>query len=92
MADSKVKAKIHQKLVESGEYERISTLLRQKLIETGWYEQVRELATERMRAQESSNFDKLVDDVELSALSLVSDEVKIEILNMIKTFLEGIAD
>ncbi|KAK9484458.1 transcription factor e(y)2-domain-containing protein [Lipomyces starkeyi] len=92
MADAQIKAKVNQKLIESGEYERLSQYLRQKLIENGWYEQVTELASDTLRAQENPNFEKLVDLVEPEALALVPEFVKVELLSMIKQFLEGIVD
>ncbi|KAK9380347.1 transcription factor e(y)2-domain-containing protein [Kockiozyma suomiensis] len=92
MADSQIRAKVHQKLVESGEYERISTHLRQKLVESGWYDQVNQLASEKLRFQDNPNFDKLVDDIEPKALDSVPDEIKLDVLNMIKNFLDGIVE
>ncbi|KAK9456852.1 transcription factor e(y)2-domain-containing protein [Dipodascopsis uninucleata] len=92
MADDETKAKVHQKLIDSGEYERISTHLRQKLVEAGWYQKVNELAAGNIRSQESPNFEKLVNEVEPRALAMIPDEIKIEILNMIKNFLETIVE
>ncbi|KAK9318776.1 transcription factor e(y)2-domain-containing protein [Lipomyces orientalis] len=92
MADEQIRAKVNQKLIESGEYERLSQYLRQKLIETGWYDQVTQLAFDSLRTQENPNFDRLIDFMEPKALALVPEHVKVELLSMIKRFLEGIVD
>ncbi|KAK9477349.1 transcription factor e(y)2-domain-containing protein [Lipomyces japonicus] len=92
MADAEIREKVHEKLIESGEYERISSILRQKLLETGWYDKVNELAYDKLKAQENPNFEKLVNDIEPKSLALISDDIKIEILTMIKTFLETVID
>ena len=40
--DAQLKQSIQQKLIESGEYERLKEILRQKLIDSGWRDELKE--------------------------------------------------
>ncbi|KAK9471482.1 transcription factor e(y)2-domain-containing protein [Dipodascopsis tothii] len=90
MSDTQIRAQVNQKLIESGEYERMSKHLKKRLSEAGWFVEVNALATDNVRRQDTPNFEALVADVEARALELVPDEIKIEILRMIKQFIEGV--
>ncbi|KAK9459472.1 transcription factor e(y)2-domain-containing protein [Lipomyces oligophaga] len=92
MDESQVTVNVHHRLVESGEYDRLSALLRQKLAASGWYDQMQELASENLKTQDTPNFEDLVNDLEQKALDIVPDDIKIELLTQIKKFLDDMVD
>ncbi|ESN92064.1 hypothetical protein HELRODRAFT_181843 [Helobdella robusta] len=84
----KVKATINQKLIESGERERLKELLRTRLIECGWRDQLKLHCKEivKQKGLENITVDDLVSEITPRARSLVPDEVKKEMLQRIKAF------
>ncbi|KAG5518605.1 hypothetical protein PMAC_003002 [Pneumocystis sp. 'macacae'] len=85
-----LRAQINQKLVESGAYERISSHLVKRLHECGWYSDMKDHTLFKVRHQEKPNFENLVKEIEPKGLATVPEDLKVEILGMIKDFLEEI--
>lgn len=84
-----VKTVINQRLIESGEKEKLKELLRSRLIECGWRDQVK-LHTKEMvkqRGLERVQLEELVKDITPKGRALVPDSVKKELLAKIKDFL-----
>ncbi|XP_046385013.1 transcription and mRNA export factor ENY2 [Ischnura elegans] len=84
-----MKTAINQKLIETGEKERLKDLLRTRLIECGWRDQVKMHCREivKQRGVESVTVDDLVNDVTPKGRAWVPDSVKKELLQKIKSFL-----
>lgn len=84
-----MKANINQKLIESGERDRLKELLRTRLIECGWKDQLKAYCKEIIREKgvENVSVDDLVAAVTPKARATVPDIIKRELLNQIKTFL-----
>jgi len=87
--DSQLSASINQKLVESGERERLKELLRTRLIECGWRDKLRSHCKEviKQKGLENVTVDDLVAEITPQGRALVPDEVKRDMLQRIRTFL-----
>lgn len=87
--DAQMRASINQKLVESGERERLMELLRTRLIECGWRDQLKAYCKEivRQKGLEHVTVDDLVNEITPKGRALVPDQVKKELLQRIRTFL-----
>ncbi|KAJ1458794.1 transcription factor e(y)2-domain-containing protein [Pelagophyceae sp. CCMP2097] len=88
--DDAVRTSIMQKLVETGEKERLKELLRQKLIECGWRDELKEYCKEviRNKGLEKITVDELVAEITPRGRATVPDEVKTELLQRIRKFLQ----
>ena len=88
--DDAVRTTIMQKLVETGEKERLKELLRQKLIECGWRDELKEYCKEVIRSKglEKITVDELVAEITPRGRATVPDEVKTELLQSIRKFLQ----
>jgi len=87
--EAQMRTAVNQKLIESGEKERLKELLRTRLIECGWRDQLRAECKEVVREQglENVTVDDLVTAITPKGRALVPDSVKKELLQRIKTFL-----
>ncbi|XP_070575195.1 transcription and mRNA export factor ENY2 [Ptychodera flava] len=87
--DAQMRATINQKLVETGEKERLKELLRTKLIECGWRDQLKAYCKDvvRQKGLEHITVDDLVAEITPKGRALVPDSVKKELLQRIRTFL-----
>jgi enhancer of yellow 2 transcription factor len=87
--DAQIRAQINQKLIESGERERLKDLLRTRLTDSGWREQLKAHCKEivRQKGLENITVDDLVLEVTPYARSIVPDDVKKELLTRIRAFL-----
>ncbi|XP_077982560.1 transcription and mRNA export factor ENY2 [Glandiceps talaboti] len=87
--DAQMRATINQKLVETGEKERLKELLRTKLIECGWRDQLKAYCKEvvRQKGLEHITVDDLVAEITPKGRALVPDSVKKDLLQRIRTFL-----
>mmetsp|Transcript_33934 Transcript_33934/g.104170 ORF Transcript_33934/g.104170 Transcript_33934/m.104170 type:complete len:176 (+) Transcript_33934:85-612(+) len=88
--DDALRTTIMQKLVETGEKERLKELLRQKLIECGWRDELKEYCKEVIRSKglEKITVDELVAEITPRGRATVPDEVKTELLQTIRKFLQ----
>ncbi|KAK7083114.1 Transcription and mRNA export factor eny2 [Halocaridina rubra] len=91
MADrsTDMKNSINQKLVETGEKERLKDMLRQRLTECGWRDELKEHAKDivQKRGLQHITVDQLVKEITPKGRDLVPDTVKRELLAEIKKFL-----
>jgi len=89
MRDAQMRATINQKLIETGERERLKELLRTRLIECGWRDQLKAYCKEvvRQKGLEHITVDDLVAEITPKGRALVPDQVKKELLQRIRAFL-----
>ncbi|XP_064610383.1 transcription and mRNA export factor ENY2-like [Liolophura sinensis] len=87
--DSQMRAKINQRLVETGERERLKELLRTRLVECGWRDQLKSICKDvvKQKGLEHITVDDLVAEITPKGRALVPDNVKKELLQRIRTFL-----
>ncbi len=85
-----LRSDINKQFIESGEYERIVTALHDKLKSSGWLDEMNATAMVRAQAQEAPNFDQLLSEVTQKGIASVDVQVKKEIIEMIKRYLESI--
>ncbi|XP_033117198.1 transcription and mRNA export factor ENY2-like isoform X1 [Anneissia japonica] len=87
--DAKMRASINQKMIETGEKERLKELLRTKLIECGWRDELKAYCKEVVRTKglEHVTVDDLVAEITPKGRELVPDEVKKDLLQRIRAFL-----
>mmetsp|Transcript_34697 Transcript_34697/g.59625 ORF Transcript_34697/g.59625 Transcript_34697/m.59625 type:complete len:107 (+) Transcript_34697:55-375(+) len=89
--DEAVRATIMQKLIETGEKERLKEMLREKLIETGWRDDLREYCKEVIRSKglEKITVDELVAQITPRGRATVPDHIKADLLQRIRKFLQS---
>ncbi|XP_078687932.1 transcription and mRNA export factor ENY2 [Branchiostoma floridae x Branchiostoma belcheri] len=87
--DAQMRATINQKLVETGERERLKEVLRTKLIECGWRDQLKAHCKDvvKQKGLEHITVDELVAEITPKGRALVPDSVKKELLQRIRHFL-----
>jgi len=87
--DPTEKTTIEQRLIESGEKERLKEHLRNRLIESGWREELKLHAKDvvQKKGLNNINHEDLVKEITPKGRSLVPDVVKKELLVKIQTFL-----
>ncbi|KIR54479.1 protein SUS1 [Cryptococcus gattii Ru294] len=79
---------IRQRLLETGDWERIQKLLRAHLEESGWVDDLKDLAKEKARAQDVPNLENLVKQISESAAGMVSANVKRDVILEIESVLD----
>jgi len=89
MKEAQMKTTINQRLVETGEKERLRDLLRTRLTECGWRDQLKAHAKEvvKQKGLEQVTVEELVQEITPKGRALVPDSVKIELLQRIRNFL-----
>ncbi|XP_065828275.1 transcription and mRNA export factor ENY2-like [Oscarella lobularis] len=89
LRDAQIRSQINQKLVESGEKERLMEMLRMKLMECGWRDQLKAYCKDivRQKGLDHVSVDDLVAEITPKGRALVPDEVKRDLLQKIKEFL-----
>ncbi|XP_075244024.1 transcription and mRNA export factor ENY2-like [Convolutriloba macropyga] len=87
--DAQLRAQINEKLVKSGERERLKNELRKRLIECGWRDQLKAHCKDVVREKglENVKVEELVAEITPKGRALVPDNVKKELLQLIRTFL-----
>ncbi|EAL21432.1 hypothetical protein CNBD1270 [Cryptococcus deneoformans B-3501A] len=89
---------IRQRMLETGDWERIQKLLRAHLEESGWVDDLKDLAkgekgdAEKARAQDVPNLENLVKQISESAAGMVSDNVKRDVMLEIESVLDREVD
>ena len=80
-----------QKLVETGEKERLKELLREKLVKCGWRDELKEHCKEviRNKGLEKITVDELVAEITPRGRSTVPDDIKADLLQRIRKFLQS---
>jgi len=89
--NEKMKMIANQRLIESGERDRLVQLLRTRLLECGWRDQIVKECKDIVRDSGVDNItlDSLITQVTPNARSSVPDSVKRELLQRIKTSLSN---
>ncbi|KAL3186633.1 hypothetical protein MRX96_001974 [Rhipicephalus microplus] len=84
-----LKASLNQRLLETGERDRLKELLRTRLIECGWKDQMKAHCKEiiRERGVENVSVDELVAAITPKGRATVPDIIKRELLHQIKNFM-----
>ncbi|XP_051822727.1 transcription and mRNA export factor ENY2-like [Antechinus flavipes] len=87
--DAQMKAILNQKLVETGERERLQEWLRAKLIECDWKDQLQAHCLDVIQAKgvEQVNVDNLVAEIIPKGRALIPNSFKEELLQRVRTFL-----
>eukprot|EP01114_Cavostelium_apophysatum_P017018 TRINITY_DN4963_c0_g1_i1.p1 TRINITY_DN4963_c0_g1~~TRINITY_DN4963_c0_g1_i1.p1 ORF type:complete len:108 (-),score=1.29 TRINITY_DN4963_c0_g1_i1:3-326(-) len=87
--DAQIRATINQKLVESGERERIKDMLRTKLVECGWRDELKQHCRDliKQRGLENVTVEDLVVETTPKGRALVPQAVKAEVLQKIRKFM-----
>ncbi|KAJ1928439.1 hypothetical protein IWQ60_000594 [Tieghemiomyces parasiticus] len=91
----RVKVAVEQRLVESGEKERLQEILRAHLIESGWKDHVKAQCRDIIRARGAANssVEQLMREVAPDARANIPENVKRTLLTRLKTYLmENIQD
>ncbi|ODN75276.1 transcription and mRNA export factor SUS1 [Cryptococcus amylolentus CBS 6039] len=83
---------IRQRLMETGDWERIQKLLRAHLEESGWVDDLKDLAKERARAQEMPNLEALVKEISENAAGMVNESVRRDVTVEIESVLDREVD
>eukprot|EP00469_Lotharella_globosa_P004636 CAMPEP_0167803086 /NCGR_PEP_ID=MMETSP0111_2-20121227/19564_1 /TAXON_ID=91324 /ORGANISM="Lotharella globosa, Strain CCCM811" /LENGTH=99 /DNA_ID=CAMNT_0007699363 /DNA_START=14 /DNA_END=310 /DNA_ORIENTATION=+ len=89
LEELEVRSKIEEKLVESGEKEKLIDLLRKRLIESGWRDQLKKHCQEIIKAKgtEKITIEDLVKDIMPRGKATVPEKVKEEIMEKLAKFL-----
>jgi len=89
--DEAVRATIMQRLIETGEKERLKSLLRDKLIECGWRDELKEYCKEviRNKGLEKITVDELVSEITPRGRATVPEKIKSDLLQDIRKFLQS---
>uniref|UniRef100_T1ISW1 Transcription and mRNA export factor ENY2 n=1 Tax=Strigamia maritima TaxID=126957 RepID=T1ISW1_STRMM len=87
--EANMKTVISQKLIESGEREKLRELLKTRLIECGWRDQLKAHCKDivKKRGAEHVTLDEIVKEITPQGRAMVPDSVKRELLQRIRTFL-----
>jgi enhancer of yellow 2 transcription factor len=88
--EAAVRATIMERLIESGEKERLMELLRSRLVECGWRDEVKAYTKDliKNRGIQKLTVEQLVAEVTPRARATVPEKVKTELIQNIKTFLQ----
>ncbi|OMJ10033.1 Transcription and mRNA export factor ENY2 [Smittium culicis] len=87
--DNQVREEILKRFVDSGERERLYEIVKAKLNARGWQDHVRNHCKEVLKNKDikTVTVDELCEDVLPYAKNSVSDDVKVETMEQIKSFL-----
>eukprot|EP00946_MAST-07B_sp_MAST-7B-sp1_P004501 g4501.t1 len=89
--DEQVRTTIHQKLVDTGEKERLKALLRAKLEECGWRDELKAYCKEviKNKGLEKITVEDLVQEITPRGRATVPSAIKAELLQRIRKFLQA---
>jgi enhancer of yellow 2 transcription factor len=81
LKDTQIKSQINQKLIESGEKERLQEYLRTRLVESGWKDQLKEHCKEvvRQKGLDRVTVDDLVGEITPKARGIHIFNFKLEV-------------
>ncbi|WVR04362.1 transcription and mRNA export factor SUS1 [Kwoniella sp. DSM 27419] len=83
---------IRQRLMETGDWDRIQKLLRAQLEENGWADDLKDMAKEKARAQETPNLENLIQSISESARSMLSEATRKDVMQEIEAVLDREVD
>ncbi|RDB22398.1 Transcription and mRNA export factor SUS1 [Hypsizygus marmoreus] len=79
---------LQRRLLESGEWYRIQSILSSKLNESGWSDDIRHRTKERARVMEPLSFQSLFDEFAPHAQTSLPLAVRREVMSLIRQYLE----
>merc|ERR1712167_122286 len=87
--DEQVRATIHQKLIDTGEKDRLKNLLRAKLEECGWRDELKNYCKEviKNKGLEKITVEELVAEITPRGRATVPSAIKAELLQRLRKFL-----
>ncbi|KAF2076897.1 hypothetical protein CYY_001800 [Polysphondylium violaceum] len=85
----KLRSTIHQRLIESGEKERLKILLKNKLVEGGWRDDIKSYCRDYIKNNNNENLkiEELISQVTPIAKKKVPAQVKQDLVKRIRKFL-----
>eukprot|EP01116_Phalansterium_solitarium_P012668 TRINITY_DN29167_c0_g1_i1.p2 TRINITY_DN29167_c0_g1~~TRINITY_DN29167_c0_g1_i1.p2 ORF type:complete len:109 (+),score=25.89 TRINITY_DN29167_c0_g1_i1:121-447(+) len=91
LKDAQVRQAISQKLIESGEHDRLKDLLRTRLVECGWRDEMKGNCRDVIKQKGADNItvEQLVAEITPKGRAAVPNEVKAELLQKIRKFLSS---
>lgn len=87
---SSLRSEINERFISLGEYDRISATLAERLQACGWFDHTKLIASKLVREGRATDFESLLQAVSDGGLERIPDEIRSEILWMIKLFLQTI--
>ncbi|KAK1940983.1 Transcription and mRNA export factor ENY2 [Phytophthora citrophthora] len=88
--DEQQRVRISERLVQSGEKERLKELLRLKLVECGWRDEMKLHCKEVIRNKgiDQVTVEDLIEEITPKGRASVPEDIKCELLEKIKAFIE----
>ncbi|ORX33483.1 transcription factor e(y)2-domain-containing protein [Kockovaella imperatae] len=86
--DEEVMDQIKKRLLETGDWERISRALRAQLEEAGWEDELKDLAKERVRAQSTPSLQALLEEISAQANKMIPPHIQKAVQQEIEAALE----
>lgn len=89
LKEAQVRSQINQKLIESGEKEKLKELLRTRLVECGWKDELKAYCKELIKNKglEKITVEELVMEITPRGRATVPENIKAELLQRIRKFL-----
>lgn len=89
-----IKSQIQEHLISSGNYDIISKQLKLQLYESGWFDKVSQVANrelqENSKNDKNVNFEQLFSFLKPKAEEMVPSQVKEDILEKLKVYLDDV--
>lgn len=94
MDEKSLKSLINQKLIRSGEKDRLKEYLRLRLVECGWRDEMKKKCKDliKQKGLDRITVDELVQDMTPRGRATVPDAVKKEVMTRIRKFIDENAD
>ncbi|KAJ7475211.1 transcription factor e(y)2-domain-containing protein [Mycena galericulata] len=83
-----LQAQLQQRLLESGEWDRIKFVLASKLNESGWTDDIRNRSKERARTMEPLSFATLLEEISPHGQNSMPLAVRKEVVALIRGYLD----
>ncbi|RXK42134.1 hypothetical protein M231_00491 [Tremella mesenterica] len=86
--DQEILNQIRTRLMQTGDWDRISRLLSARLQESGWEDELKDLSKETARTQEQPNLQSLIRDIRPKAQQMLDPQIRAAVLQEIQAALE----
>ncbi|KAJ7159847.1 transcription factor e(y)2-domain-containing protein [Mycena crocata] len=83
-----LQAQLQQRMLESGEWDRIKFVLASKLNDSGWTDDMRNRSKERARAMEPLSFNALFEEMVPHAQTSIPLAVRREVVALLRGYLD----